>query len=178
MIIKAKIIGCPNKDYWYSDMVGDVVDLTGERWVDDGLHERPFEPDTDGNIALSQIGYTTVYGPQICALDLEVLEMNTELSYLYRDASNYKQHETVVFCGSLTSSQKNEIKSYLDKGEYFIPNNIDLEDLQYRFDKPSNDDHPWHELLSLEDTNDEVTEIMTADGLLNGFRRVGGNWKA
>ena len=36
-------------------------------------------------------------------------EMNTELNYLYRDASNYKQHETIVFYGKLTPEQKKKL---------------------------------------------------------------------
>lgn len=55
-------------------MVGESIDLTGEKWVDDGLHEWPFKPGIDDNVPLSQVGYSTIYGPQICAVDLEVLE--------------------------------------------------------------------------------------------------------
>lgn len=51
-------------------MVGEIVELTGRKSVDDGLHERPFVPGADDNISLFQISYTTVGGREICAADL------------------------------------------------------------------------------------------------------------
>lgn len=46
---------------------------------------------------------------------------NTRISYLYRDASNYKQHNEVVVPGTFTQEQIEAIIGCLDAGEYFIP---------------------------------------------------------
>ena len=72
--MKAKITKCPNKNYWYSGMVGKIIDLTGEKWVDDGLHERAFKPGTDDGVPMSQVIYSTVIGGEVCATDIEILE--------------------------------------------------------------------------------------------------------
>ncbi len=44
--------------------------------------------------------------------------MNTRITSLYRDGSNYKQSESIVVRGKLTFA---EVEHYLDEGEYFIP---------------------------------------------------------
>ena len=72
--------------------------------------------------------------------------MNTELCYLYRDASNYKQHCEVVLAGEITES---EARSALWEEVYFIPSAVGLPNLQHLFQEqgfqfPTDDDHPWH----------------------------------
>lgn len=49
---------------------------------------------------------------------------NTRISYLYRDASNYKRPNEVIVQGTFTSKQIDTIISCLDEGEYFIPDQI------------------------------------------------------
>jgi hypothetical protein len=71
--MRAIIVSCPNKDYWYYPHVGEVIDLTGEKWVDDGLHERAFVPEVDVGIKLSLISYTTVGGKEVCASDIQMI---------------------------------------------------------------------------------------------------------
>lgn len=50
--------------------------------------------------------------------------MNTRISYLYRDASNYKQHNEVTVPGTFSEEQIDVIIGCLDLGEYFIPKQI------------------------------------------------------
>lgn len=72
--MKAEILKCPNKNYWYYPFVGKVVKLNGRKWVDDGLHERKFVPGDDDLVPLLQVSYTTLTGKYVCATDLRVLE--------------------------------------------------------------------------------------------------------
>ena len=55
--------------------------------------------------------------------------MNTKLSYMYRDANNYKQWEEIVFAGVLKDEEKLKKIKFID-GEFFIPGKVDLPDLQ------------------------------------------------
>ena len=74
--------------------------------------------------------------------------MNTRVEYLYRDADNYKQFASVVLSGEITPEERARIATALDNGEYFIPSQVGLEDLQTRmpfFPNPDSD-HVWHEL--------------------------------
>ena len=45
--------------------------------------------------------------------------MNTKISYLYRDADNYKMHNKCVIAGTLTTEQARTIKDSCEMGEYF-----------------------------------------------------------
>jgi len=73
-LLKAEIIKYPNKAYWYYPLVGKTIELTGEKWVDDGLHERPFVPVVDDGVRLSMVSYTTTSGNEVCATDIRILE--------------------------------------------------------------------------------------------------------
>ena len=70
--MQAKIKSCPNKEYWYWGMIGETISITGEKVVDDGLHERSFEQSKDDNVPLAQISYLTPDGKYLCAKDVEV----------------------------------------------------------------------------------------------------------
>lgn len=75
-------------------------------------------------------------------------QLNTDLSYVYRDADNYKQCERVVLTGTLTDLERATITSALLDGIYFVPSDVGLLDLQSRFADGwrTEVDHPWHEL--------------------------------
>ena len=71
--------------------------------------------------------------------------MNSCLTYLYRDASNYKFWGTVTIEGHLEMDQ---LTPYLHEGEYFLPELVEIPSLT-----PSpmtEDDHNWHQLFSVE----------------------------
>jgi ribulose bisphosphate carboxylase small subunit len=80
---------------------------------------------------------------------------NIRFAYMYRDASNYKQHGEVIFSNekqlSVNEIEK-QIRSFLNDGEYFIARQIHLE--ERFFDTLYDDDHPWHEFVRLEATDD------------------------
>jgi len=80
---------------------------------------------------------------------------NIRFAYLYRDASNYKQHGEAIFSNekqlSVNEIEK-QIRSFLNDGEYFIARQIHLE--ERFFDTLYDDDHPWHEFVRLEATDD------------------------
>ena len=105
--------------------------------------------------------------------------MNTKINYMYRDGSNYKQLETVVFEGEITDNEKTQIKEALEEGQYFIPSQVGLEDLQERMGDrgaafPTEDDHVWHE-LNIEDISlgdDEPTETFDIHELVKEFKSI------
>lgn len=87
-------------------------------------------------------------------------DMNSRIEYLYRDASNWKQYNEYIVSGSIT---EREIKPFLHDREYFIPGELGLKNL---FPMPfGNDDHVWHEICSVEPTNDPPTVSFTAEEL-------------
>lgn len=70
--------------------------------------------------------------------------MNTKISYLYRDASNYKIQNECIVRGLLTDAQ---IKAILDcrDGDNFIPSQVGLPEKRFdRFDPE--EDTCWFEL--------------------------------
>ena len=70
--------------------------------------------------------------------------MNTRISYRYADKTNCKQFTAIVVEGTISWEQ---IAPYLATQQSFIPGQIGLEDLQYRFVLPGAD-HPWHQIAS------------------------------
>lgn len=87
--------------------------------------------------------------------------VNTEIAYMYRDASNYKRHLTVVFAGTLTSAQKNDLVNNLDQGSHFIPEQISLPNARDEFSTYYEDDHVWNEILEINGTNAIPTDPRT-----------------
>lgn len=109
--------------------------------------------------------------------------MNTKIYYLYRDASNYKILNEVVVEGTLTDEQKKTILSCLEDGEYFIPRFVGLPektfvDIGFRYDEQ--DDHPYFELTAEDiiNTEDEATECITTDELVDAFVRAQSMWES
>lgn len=98
--------------------------------------------------------------------------MNTVLEYMYRDASNYKQHHSVVLRGRLSET---EMKPYLIDGMFLIPSSVGLPDLQERFRDqgfkyPNEDDHVWHEVVNLKPTNDTPTTSLCVECFMTCLR--------
>lgn len=94
---------------------------------------------------------------------------NVAVNYMYRDASNYKCHETVVFANPRGVSvselwrRVNEVLrgAMLFEGQpIFKPELVGLPTV-FLFDKSgfrkNEDDHDWHELVSVEVTGDPTT---------------------
>jgi len=98
--------------------------------------------------------------------------LNTNVNYLYRDASNYKAfpEKDIIVDGELTWS---DFEPVLHMGEMFIPFDIGLPELQDQLeDYPNKDDHIWHQLLDLEETFDEPTVEVTADEIKRSLKQI------
>jgi hypothetical protein len=79
--------------------------------------------------------------------------MNTRVEYLYRDGSNYKQWGAIVFRGVCDVTLQRRLFVALDRGEFFIANQVRLPELFFG-DRPLYaDDHCWHELAEVTATS-------------------------
>lgn len=78
---------------------------------------------------------------------------NISFLYMYRDASNYKQHGEVILPNEtqLTVEEVDQqIRSLLSDGLFFIARQVQIE--ERFFAVVNEDDHPWHEFVSVEAT--------------------------
>lgn len=99
---------------------------------------------------------------------------NTKISYLYRDASNYKITTGIILKGEITETQKKAIMDSLDEGEYFIPEQIGLIHPMFS-DGWTEDDHCFCELNSDDFSicEDEPTEELSIEELVDRFVKAG-----
>lgn len=91
-------------------------------------------------------------------------DMNTRVVYMYRDGSNYKQYDTVVFDGEITAVelavlvantlQTDDYESYTGS---FLPEQVGLSHLVELWGNAYEDDHPWHEMQEVELTPWQAT---------------------
>lgn len=103
--------------------------------------------------------------------------MNTKIHYLYRDADNYKVHNSCVIKGVLTPAQIDIILGCCDAGEYFIPNQVGLPERKFeKFD--SQVDHCWFELTrdDFEYTDQPANVPVTAQQLTDHFIAAKYSW--
>jgi hypothetical protein len=96
-------------------------------------------------------GYTEqAHHSKRCQFQKEIsMTTITQLPYMYRDASNYKESAYIFLSGSLTAAQVAAIRSKLYDGDGFIPFDLKLgiPELQEQMTSfPSDDDHVFHEL--------------------------------
>ena len=80
---------------------------------------------------------------------------NIRFVYMYRDASNYKQHGEVILPNETQRSVEEidkQIRSLLSDGLFFIAGQMQLE--ERFFAVVNEDDHPWHEYVQVEATTD------------------------
>lgn len=101
---------------------------------------------------------------------------NTRISYLYKDASNYKKHNEAVLPGTFTSERIEAIIGCLDAGEYFVPVQVGLP--EERFERITEDDHCWFELIrnGFEETDAEANIYMVPGEVVAKFLEAKGNW--
>lgn len=100
-------------------------------------------------------------------------ERNTRITYLYRDADNYKTLNEVVIQGTFTDEEIDEIMGVCDQGEYFIPRQVGLPEERFEKLDPQSD-HCWFELSrdGFETTDDYCSEPIAAEEVLAAFRRI------
>jgi hypothetical protein len=82
--------------------------------------------------------------------------MNTRLTYMYRDASNYKFYGGAVFEGEITAEERIEFTAALHGEENFIAEQVGLESVRPGGTYP--DDGVWHEFLEWEVVTQLATE--------------------
>ena len=102
--------------------------------------------------------------------------MNTKISYLYRDASNYKVPNECIVRGLLTDEQTKAILDCLDM-DNFIPSQVGLPERRFdRFDPE--EDTCWFELYEsgFEPTDAEATVDLSADELVSRFLARKDRW--
>lgn len=92
---------------------------------------------------------------------------STVVSYMYRDASNYKTSSKIVLAGRITVDDERRYRSNLVDGGDFIPGQIGLSDLQDSFFGCDSYwdpdlDHPYHELTGIEPSEARPTVAMSA----------------
>ena len=103
--------------------------------------------------------------------------MNTQIRYLYRDASNYKVENECVVTGTFTPEQIAQIMDCCDLGEYFIPSQVGLP--EQRFDRyDAEEDHCWFELAEdgFEETAKPATVGISAEQLVENFAAAKEHW--
>jgi hypothetical protein len=75
----------------------------------------------------------------------------TLFSYMYRDASNYKQHGEISFLGTITEDEEARLEAALDEGEYFIATQVRVPEVFFEYGEDSAEDHHcWHEYSGVE----------------------------
>jgi hypothetical protein len=93
--------------------------------------------------------------PTRAAGSLMLSPQNIRFRYMYRDASNYKQHGEAIFTNPDHLSLQeidSRLRTCLQDGEFFIARQVGIE--ERFFDALYDDDHPWHEFVQLEATTD------------------------
>lgn len=103
--------------------------------------------------------------------------MNTRLTYLYRDADNYKKLNTIVIAGEMSEKQQQTILSCLMDGEHFIPSVVGLP--EERFGSWTEADHIWFELEAgfATQTESKAQLKITTQELVDRFLAAMGNWE-
>ena len=85
---------------------------------------------------------------------------NLKLNYLYRDYANYKNWGEAIFSNPDNLSLEHidaTLRANLMDGEWFYASRWGLKDLH--FDKyDDEDDHPYHEFVNVEFTDDAATD--------------------
>lgn len=103
--------------------------------------------------------------------------MNTRISYLYRDASNYKVPNECIVRGLLTDEQTKAILDCLDT-DNFIPSQVGLPERRFdRFDPE--EDTCWFELYEsgFEPTDAEATVDLSVEELVSRFLSKKNHWE-
>lgn len=101
---------------------------------------------------------------------------NTLITYLYRDACNYKVHNTAILKGLMTPEQEQRIWNSLQDGEYFIPHLVGLP--EERFAHETEDDYPYFEFQSTTHTNVPVSCDMSIEEMVKSFELHAKDWNS
>ena len=103
---------------------------------------------------------------------------NIKLKYRYRDYANYKNNGEAIFANPQQFSLEQidaTIRIRLLDGEYFYASQWGLPDLHFEKYDDEND-HPFHEYLGIEITDEAVTEEITLTEFLERVIHNAANW--
>lgn len=92
--------------------------------------------------------------------------MNTKITYMYRDAGNYKFYQVVIITGVVSLK---ELTYHCTPDGWFIPHDVGLPPPEIPFSYRTEYDHPWHEFDTVESTKESPNIDVTADELLDRF---------
>jgi hypothetical protein len=98
--------------------------------------------------------------------------MNVRLTYLYRDAGNFKNWGEVVFANprNFSIAQVDQmIRDALDGDIYLVADHVDLSDLHFE-DFKYDLDHGWHELHEVELTDATPTDERSINEFIEVLR--------
>jgi hypothetical protein len=102
--------------------------------------------------------------------------MNIKFAYLYRDASNYKQYNEVVFANpnELPLEQiQRIITSNLIDGSWFIAKDWHLPDMHFKeYDWDDETDYDWHEFSGIEKTTDPATPKLLIEDFIGRINYI------
>jgi hypothetical protein len=106
---------------------------------------------------------------------------NIRLSYLYRDADNYKQHSEVLFPNLQRGYTEKEVEQVvmacLYDGEWFKAEQVGLP-VCFFDGKPGDADHCWHEFEFVEETDNSPTDPRDIEEFLEAMRKAHQNeWR-
>jgi len=108
----------------------------------------------------------TIQSTDTTEIDLSGAGANTRIGYRYADASNYKVFGVAILEGRASDDQIRQMLDTLEDGEFFIPGQVGLRDLQADFQHGAGwddqDDHVWHRLEAISYTDDEPSEDATS----------------
>jgi hypothetical protein len=86
--------------------------------------------------------------------------MNTQIEYLYRDASNYTHCGKVTFRGPCDTALRDRLSAALDSQELFVAHQIRLPELFFADGRLYADDHCFHELAKISATEDPTDDAL------------------
>lgn len=102
--------------------------------------------------------------------------VNTRISYLYRDAANWKQYNECVVPGRVTEEQKRTILDSLIDGSDFVPSKVGMPET--RFETRNDDDVDTFELYEdgFELTSETPDIDITITDLAAAFASMKDRW--
>lgn len=110
-------------------------------------------------------------------VDFDAPGANTRILIGYRDASNYKAGRDVVLAGRLTPEQLAAMTASLQDGEFLIPSQVGLPDIQSDAGTSwSEDDHVFHTFEGIKFTGDEPTLGTTVADMVAAWPKGEGGW--
>lgn len=98
---------------------------------------------------------------------------NALIHYMYRDGYNYKTPGSVIVAGYAPELVE-RLEDTLDEGEFFLPEEVSFTNLRDGgWDMHYEDaDHIWHELIEVEETDEDVTDSRTLVEVVVAFEQA------